>query len=102
MSALTKKQLGELAEMVRTTPQTSDQVVCHSVRYNVALFLWGLQSAQRTLEAITLACNHDRPDNILQRIGFEALETVRGKPLIDIEKGYSECGFIQGEKGGES
>jgi len=97
---LTKEQLAQLAELVRTTPEQSAPVVFHAVRYNLALFLWGLQDAAKTIEAITLACNHNREDNIVQRIGLDGLEKIRGHRLVEVSQ-YSNFGFVVAVKSEE-
>lgn len=90
---MTKSEYATLAEMVRATTTIADQAILWHVRYNLALFLWGLESAEATLEALLKACNSQRDDNIVQRIGLERLEELRDKPLIKVDH-WGERGFI--------
>lgn len=87
---LTKQELDQLAQMLRQ-PVANQEAVLWAVSYHVPLFLWGIQSAAKTIEAVVLAANQGRTDNIVERIGIDRLEQFRGECLIDT----SYRGFVE-------
>jgi hypothetical protein len=87
---LTKQELDQLAQMLRQ-PAANHEAVLWAVSYHVPLFLWGIQSAAKTIEALVLAANQGRADNIVERIGVDRLEQFRGECLIDT----SYRGFVE-------
>ena len=93
---ITKEEASKLAELVRTAPSESEQSILWAVRYHVALFFWGIQSAEQTLEALLLAANTGRPDHIVERIGLSRLQELRGNALVEI--GYGGNNFIRTDK----
>jgi hypothetical protein len=80
---LTQEQANKLADMVRTSPTESHDSILWAVKYNLALFIWGIESAAITLERITLACNSMREDNLYQRFGLDGLSDLP-RPLFDL------------------
>ncbi len=90
---LTKEELNQLAEMVKSTNPERDLEIARSLKTNLSLFLWGLQPANRTLENMLLACNQMREDNIVKRIGLDRLEELRKEELIQINI-YNDRNFI--------
>lgn len=83
---MTKEQLDKLAKLVRTTPDSSAPAVMWAVKHHLSLFIWGIENAEITLNAILLACNSNREDNIVAAIGLDELEKLKGSPLLDIGK----------------
>lgn len=83
---MTKEQLDKLAKIVRTTPDSSAPSVMWAVKHHLALFIWGIENAETTLNAILLACNSNREDGIVSVIGLDELEKLKGARLLDIGK----------------
>lgn len=90
---LTKSELASLAELVRL-PAAAPDAVLWAVSYNIPLFLWGVQDAAKTIEAIVLACNQGCENNLIKRIGLDRLEEFDGKNLIQLDR-YGKEGFVK-------
>ena len=93
---MNKAQLDSLAEMVRTTPPIADQAILWAVRHHLALFLYGIESAETCIEELLKACNTQREDGIVQRIGLEALLENRDGRIVRLGN-YAENTFIRNE-----
>lgn len=90
---MTKEQYNKLADLVRTAPEEANASILWAVRYHVALFLWGIEPIEQTIDALIKACNTNRDDGIVARFGLEALEKLQGAPLTSLSK-WEKSSFI--------
>jgi hypothetical protein len=93
---MNKQQLQSLGDMVRTTPTAADPAILWAVRHHLALFLYGIDSAERCLEALIMACNTLRDDGIISRIGLDGLEAIKGARIARLSR-YSTEQYIMSE-----
>jgi len=90
---MTKEQYNKLADLVRTAPEEANTSILWAVRYHVALFLWGIEPVEQTIDALIKACNTNRDDGIVSRFGLETLEELRGAPLTRLSN-WEKSSFI--------
>ena len=92
---LTREEADSLADMVRTIPTEANEAVLWAVKHHLALFLYGIERAPDTINAILTACSTHRDDGIVHRIGLDRLLENKDTKLLEIDGLYYREGHLK-------